>query len=699
MDLLYRLFYTVFSMSIITSIMVPVIIVLRFLLSKAPRKYSVSLWMLLFFRGICPVSMSSPLCFKTSLNRAFHRVLSQLGLSISGDTGIMRSWTDVFNNSVAADTSYIVCTVIWCVGMVGICLFTLVRQINLYTGIKNAQNIYGKIYQANGIDAPLIKGIFFLKQYFPSNMKVNDIKYLLQHFEAHDKRKDGFRRFFAFTVALVQWFNPFIWLAYYFLLADIEVTADEAVKPAKEYAQELFNLKENSFKGRQSLLIFDERNIKMRVYRLMHKKSGRGRFVAVVVLCLCFTWAFLLRPLQIFWDGGTWRQKKEPENDTSIFVQPDETVVASTGTVSPSGLERTLELIMTSGTYDEIDGYTGNFAIRLSDNYGANLDTADLDYIFTDVQNGSLHFGNNTELYVYDYNADGTNELVIGQRADISRERWKEISGRQRKRRKNVSLNEYHMWNVEENSLKRISDAIYDTSDKDYASCQFEVPEQTTRLFIAELARKNVYYVWNLDEEKYKQRQLTKEDIKKYRTDYTGVGSTEGEKNTHTLESDNKVLVEVATRKDATGSEVIKQIVLNSDSFSKKMKVMDGYFCDIQWVMAADGVNDRYAILIYNGLKAQTFTVYDLQEQNVYYEHEDGNGVLDAVFRNYNDNSIEFKEGSPAVYTLLEKNGNKLKIGFAASTKDDVAVNGNYIYDTASKNISNFSYTQNANTD
>lgn len=204
MGLLYRLFYTVFSMSIITSIMVPVIIVLRFLLSKAPRKYSVSLWMLLFFRGICPVSMSSPLCFKTSLNRTFHRVLSQLGLSISGDTGIMRGWTDVFNNSVAADTSYIVCTVIWCVGMAGICLFTLVRQINLYTGIKNAQNIYGKIYQANGIDAPLIKGIFFLKQYFPSNMKVNDIKYLLQHFEAHDKRKDGFRRFFAFTVALVQ---------------------------------------------------------------------------------------------------------------------------------------------------------------------------------------------------------------------------------------------------------------------------------------------------------------------------------------------------------------------------------------------------------------------------------------------------------------------------------------------------------------
>lgn len=685
MDLLYRLFYTAFSMGIITCIMTPVILLIRFLLLKAPKKYSVSLWLLLFFRGICPISMSSPICFKRSWNRAFHRLLSQIGLDISGNVGIMRGWSDVFRSDVTANTSYMVCTIIWCVGMVCICLFTLMRQLKLYAGIKNAQHIYGRIYQADGIEAPLIKGIFFLRQYFPSYMKVNDIKYLLQHFEAHNKRKDGLRRFFAFTVVVVQWFNPLIWLSYYFLLADIEMAADDEVKTSKEYTQELFNLKESSFKGRQSLLTFNERNTKTRVYRLMYKASGKRRYakLSVVVLCLCFIWAFLLRPIQIFWNGGTWGHREQPENDTSIFTQTDKkNVVASATTISPSGLERTIELIMTSGTYDETDGYTGDFAIVLSDNYGVSLDKVNLDYVFTDVKKGSLHFKNKPVLYMQDYNADGTNELVIGQRAEVSKERWKEISGRQRKRIANVSLNEYHMWNIEESSLKRISDAIYDTSNKDYASCQFDRPKKTTGQFIVELANKDIYYVWNLEEEKYKQKALT-----------------EVERNTHTLQSDSEVFAKVVTRKDVTGSEIIEQIVLNPGSFSRKMEAITGYFCDIQWVTATDGVNYRYAILIYNGLKAQTFTVYDLERQEVYYAHEDGNSMLDTVFKGYNGSSIEFNDGSPAVYTLLKKDGDKLKIGFAASTKDGKAVNGSYIYDTLSKNTSNFSYTQSAITD
>lgn len=695
MDLLYRLFYTAFSMAIITGAMIPVVLVIRLMLSKAPKKYSVWLWLLLFLRGICPISMSSPLCFKAFLNRAFHRLLAQIGLDISGGTGIMRSWLDVFSNDVYADTSYMVCTIIWCIGIVSICVFTLVRQQKLYAEINNIVRVCGNIYQADGIEAPLIRGVFFLKQYFPSYMKATDIKYLLQHFEAHDKRKDGVKKFFAFIVVVVQWFNPLIWLAYCFLIADIEMAADDEVEPSIEYAQELFNLNESSFKGRRSLLTFNERNIKARIYRLMYKMPKRRYAkLSVTVLCLCFIWAFLLRPLQIFWNGGTWKKETLPEDNTSIFADVEETVVASVGTVSPSGLERTIELIMTSGTYDTT-GYTGDFAIKLNDNYGITLDRINLDYIFNDIDKGNLHFEAETLLYISDYNADGINELVIGQKAEISRKRWREISGRKRRRKSNVFLNEYHMWNIEETSLERISDAIYDTSDKEYASCQFDRPEQTTRLFITELAKKDIYYVWNLEEEKYQQRVLTTNDIKKYRTDYTGIESAEGEKTSHTLKNDDDdILAEVVTRKDMAGNEVIKQIVLNG-SFTKRMEVMDGYFCDLQWAIEADGVNNRYAVLIYNGLKARTFTVYDIEEQRVYYAHEDGNSILDTVFKSYNGSSIEFSDDSPAVYTLLEKNKDKLKIGFAASTKDGKVVNGSYIYDTTLKNISNFSYTQN----
>lgn len=114
-----------------------------------------------FFRGICPVSMSSPLCVKKSWNRAFHRLLSQMGLSIGTDSSIMKGWFSVFENEISANTSYMVCTIIWCVGIVGISLFTFLRQRKLYAELKNVQCVYGRVYQADGIEAPLIKGIFF----------------------------------------------------------------------------------------------------------------------------------------------------------------------------------------------------------------------------------------------------------------------------------------------------------------------------------------------------------------------------------------------------------------------------------------------------------------------------------------------------------------------------------------------------------
>lgn len=96
-------------------------------------------------------------------------------------------------------------------------------------------------------------------------------------------------------------------------------------------------------------------------------------------------------------------------------------------------------------------------------------------------------------------------------------------------------------------------------------------------------------------------------------------------------------------------------------------------------------------------MKAQTFIIYDLEAQNVYYSHEDGNNILSGHYKKYNGNDAWFKEDSPTVYTLMEKDGDNLKIGFAASSKDGAAVNGSYIYNTVTENISNFSYMQDRN--
>ncbi len=700
MDLLYRLFYTAFSMGIITAVMMPVILLLRLLLSKAPKKFIVFLWFLYFLKGICPISLSSPLCINSKWNREFHMVLAQLGLEIKDNSGIMKGWRSVFINEIQADRSYIACTIIWCTGTAFILIFTLLHQANNRSWLKNSTHIYGRIYQSGVVESPVISGIIFMKIYLPSEMRVNDIKYLLQHFEAHNKNKDGIIRFFAFIVLAVQWFNPLMWLAYYLLNIDIEIAADETVvknggiNSANGLAQELLNIKEYPYKGRQTLLFLSEKYTKKRAYHLIYMPGGQRQYtkLAFIVLLLCFVWAFLLRPLQILWNGGTWGNGRTPEKEGQLFSEKEEIVAASVNTVSPSGLERNIQLIMTSGNYEKGKGYTGNFILKLNDIFNAELDQTDINYTFNDIPDGRLFFEEGAELCVYDYNADGTNELVIGQKTDVTGSRFKEITGK--RKRKNSVLKEYYIWNIGEMSLDKVSDAIYDTSSKDAASCQFNIPADTTKVITVKHSKENIYYVWNTEEEKYQQQELTKSSLKKYKIGYTGVESTEGEKNTHKLQSGNTTYVEIQTQKDKTGSEIIKQIILNPGTSQKEMPLKEGYFCDIQWVTQND---KKYAVLIYNGLWSRTFTVYDLDMQTEYYSHEDGNGVIASIFKNYNNTGVEFYEDSPVIYKLMEKNGDNLKIGFAISTKDNTSINGEYFYNTISKNITGFSYSQNSN--
>lgn len=702
MDLLYRLFYTVFSMAAVSAVIMPFILLMRFILHKAPKKYIVYMWLLYFIRNICPVSLSSPLCFTKKWNRKFYMLFSQLGLEINDNTGIMKGWRSVFTNEISADRSYIICTVIWCAGMAGIILFTLVRQAGNRIWLADSANVYGRIYQTAKIKSPLMSGVFFLRMYLPSGTRVNDIKYILQHFEAHSKSFDGVKRFFAFIVLSVQWFNPFIWIAYYFLTVDIEMAADEAVvkrnggNSANGFAQELFNLDGGDFKGRQTLLFFNEKYAKKRAYRLIYMDKSHRQYslLALVILFLCFIWAFMLRPLQILWNGGTWGNGRVQEDGGKLFESRKEVVVASLDTVSPSGLLRKIQLVMTSGSYEKGKGYTGSFVLKLNDNFNSGLGQTDISYIFNDVLSGQLYFGEETELFVYDYNADGINELVIGQQADVTDKRWKEVTGKGRK--KDAVLKEYHIWNVGEMSFGKIPGAVYDTSGKKAESCKFNIPEKTTGVFSVKHLKNTIYYVWNPDEEKYQQKEMTKKELEKYRTDYTGEESIEEEK--HTLESGNTTYVEIVTKKDTTGNEIIKQIILNPGKFQRKMPVIEGYFCDIQWAEE----DKRYAVLIYNGLKARTFTVYDLNRQKVYYAHEDGNSVIVSAFKNYNNTGISFNEEAPVVYKLAGKNGDNLEIGFAtsisvANTEDSITINGSYIYNVVSGNINNFSYSQNVN--
>ena len=92
MDILYQLFYTVFSMSCMALVLLPVVLLFRFVFRGHSGKITMALWGILFLRAVCPLGMSSPVCLYDPWNRQFHTLLRSLGLEISPDQGLLTGW-------------------------------------------------------------------------------------------------------------------------------------------------------------------------------------------------------------------------------------------------------------------------------------------------------------------------------------------------------------------------------------------------------------------------------------------------------------------------------------------------------------------------------------------------------------------------------------------------------------------------------
>ena len=60
MELLTTVFQTLLSMALTALPVTAVVLLVRLLLKKAPKKYSYALWLVVAFRLACPVALESP---------------------------------------------------------------------------------------------------------------------------------------------------------------------------------------------------------------------------------------------------------------------------------------------------------------------------------------------------------------------------------------------------------------------------------------------------------------------------------------------------------------------------------------------------------------------------------------------------------------------------------------------------------------
>ena len=721
---LYRFFYTVIAMeAAAVSLFLPLLF-LRVVISGLPKKYMVWLWRLYFLRIVCPIQISSTFSIVPPWNRSYHRFLADVGLDIDAQHGgLLRSLRDVWQANIQVTSLYRIMAIGYFAGMLLLVVLLVIRAGKVRSAIRmREKRLEGTLYQS-AVELPVMTGLFVNRVFLPETMNVQEAKYTLAHMECRRARRSNLWNAFYVTALLLHWYDPCVWAAVFLVRRDEQMACDEcavdrcSAADKNAYIQGILNIVPQEKRVPFTACASFETDLERRSQRLLHQGSDRMcyKMTGVILLLLMFFWLFLLRPVQNVWAGGTWNagsEKLSANKDT----RKTNLIISQTDVLSPSGLKQTVSL---RHKRNEANGriLANSYELQLADAAGSELAVIDLQKVFREqgIAKDTLYFPEGLKLQTGDYNNDGIQELLLGQQRAWDATEQKQIGrllsnktdsksktassmGNENvtpapaKQVKNLRTYVYVMFQMQETGLQIVSEAVY---GEQAASMQSVKPSQESDvkdLFYMQLSDGKLYYIWDSDATKFLAKKLSSDELNQHRrasqgTEEAGVSKTE------TLEdADGNECMRVQTTTDTTGSPEIGQIMMSQNK--KKMNEVKGYFCELKWVPQSDASTGRYAVLIYNGTKAQTFVLYDVDKATELYRQEDGNDILSSIFAKYNDTQIQFKSGAIAVYKLAEQNGSRLTIDFAAEAEDGVDVSGSYVYDMDSEQISNLQYNQ-----
>ena len=334
-----ELFLKIINMSISASWLVLAVLILRFVLKKAPKWINVLLWGIVAIRLICPFSFESTL----SLIPSAETIPLNIGMDT---TPTINSGISAINNAVnpiisqsntpmaGASVNLLqitigICEYIWIFGMIALALYTAISYWRLRRKVDTAVRYKDNIFQSENVSFPFVLGIIKPRIYLPFKMNGQYLEHVVAHEQAHICRKDHWWKPLGFLLLMIHWFNPLMWLAYVLLCRDIELACDERVikelgnEQRGDYTQALVACSVNRRMIAACPLAFGEVSVKERVKSVMnYKKPAFWVIIISVIVCVGVAVCFLTNPKQ---DSYTLRIVV-PAGSQEKFVYTDEEV-------------------------------------------------------------------------------------------------------------------------------------------------------------------------------------------------------------------------------------------------------------------------------------------------------------------------------------------------------------------------------------
>lgn len=310
-----ELFLTVLNMSLTSSYVIVFVIIIRLLLKRFPKVYSYVLWLPVLFRLICPFSFDSIFSLiPRDVNIPQDIAYSPKPEINSGIAAIDSAINNVLpsapvNQIASANPMQIWLAIggaVWLIGIAMLLIYSVFTTVKLYRKLKNANHIEDNIYNIDGFKTPFVFGIVNPKIYLPAHLSESEKSYVLLHEQTHIKRLDQIVKLIFFIVTCIHWFNPLVWITFYLMGEDMELSCDEKVVKQmgsnikKEYSSSLLSMSTRRKILGGSPIAFGENNTKGRIKNVLnYKKPALWATVISIVIVLAVGIGLMSNPKEV----------------------------------------------------------------------------------------------------------------------------------------------------------------------------------------------------------------------------------------------------------------------------------------------------------------------------------------------------------------------------------------------------------------
>jgi len=343
----------------ILTLVILAVLLVRLLLRRLPKKYSYLLWSVVGIRMLLKLQLPS----RFGLLSLWHYMTQQIsgsqlltapkqltnmqkitdpqagaqnlqpaGQLITGQTvtGAARGLSQAGAKAGSGwDHLLQICMLIWIAGMIVLLLYGILSYFKCRRMTVQAVHMEGNIWECDHLATPFVLGIVRPRIYIPFHLSAEEKPYILAHETYHIRRGDPIVRLLAFVLLTFYWINPFVWIAYFLIIRDMEMSCDEAVllqlgtQIKKAYSNSLLTFATGRKQVTFSPLAFGESGTSGRIKNILDFKKPKvwGSLLAILAVILAAVFCLTSQKTE---DDTSASQSEQQVTDSSRNAQAAE---------------------------------------------------------------------------------------------------------------------------------------------------------------------------------------------------------------------------------------------------------------------------------------------------------------------------------------------------------------------------------------